>query len=180
MTDRYTRTAVALHWLIAVLIFAVFPLGVYMHGLPLSPYKLRLFSYHKWIGVTVFMLAVLRVTWRATHLPPSMPGTMADWEKLAAHATHYALYVLIFIIPVSGWLMSSAKGFQTVWFGVLPLPDLVGKDKELGDMLLEVHKVLNYLLFGLVLAHIGAALKHHFVERDDVLVRMIPFLRKRP
>jgi len=78
MTDRYTRTAVTLHWLIALLIFAAFPLGVYMHDLPLTPYKLRLFSYHKWIGVTVFMLALMRVTWRATHRPPSMPDTMAD------------------------------------------------------------------------------------------------------
>jgi cytochrome b561 len=126
------------------------------------------------------MLGVLRVAWRATHRPPSMPDSMAGWEKLAAHATHYALYALIFIIPVSGWLMSSAKGFQTVWFGVLPLPDLVGKDKELGDLLLQVHKYLNFLLFGLVLGHAGAALKHHFIERDDILSRMLPFLRRRP
>jgi cytochrome b561 len=180
MPDRYTRTAITMHWLIALLIFAAFPLGVYMHELPLSPDKLRLYSYHKWIGVTIFLLALIRVSWRATHRPPPMPESMAEWEKLAAHATHYALYALIFIIPVSGWLMSSAKGFQTVWFGVLPLPDLVGKNKELGDMLLEVHKVLNFLLFGLVLAHIGAALKHHFIERDDILARMLPFLRRKP
>jgi cytochrome b561 len=180
MTDRYTRTAIGLHWLVALLIFAAFPLGVYMHDLPLTPYKLRLFSYHKWIGVTVLMLAVLRVTWRLGHRPPPLPESMAAWEKLAANATHYALYALIFIVPVSGWLMSSAKGFQTVWFGVLPLPDLVGKDKELGDLLLEVHKYLNFLLAGLVLAHIGAALKHHFIERDEVLARMVPFLRRKP
>ncbi|MBI5007743.1 MAG: cytochrome b [Nitrosomonadales bacterium] len=179
MTDRYTGTAITLHWLIALLIFIAFPLGVYMHELPLSPDKLRLYSYHKWIGVTVFMLAVIRVYWRATHRPPAMPDSMANWEKFAAHATHYALYVLIFIIPLSGWLMSSAKGFQTVWFGVLPLPDLLNKDKELGDMLLEVHKMLNFLLFGLVLGHVGAALKHHFIERDDILARMVTFLRRK-
>jgi len=178
MNDRYTRTAISLHWLIALLILAAFPLGLYMHDLPLSPYKLRLYSYHKWIGVTVFVLAVIRLYWRTTHLPPSMPQSMANWEKLAAHVTHYALYVLILTIPISGWLMSSAKGFQTVWFGVLPLPDLVGKDKELGDMLHEIHEALNFLLCGLVLAHIGAALKHHFIERDDILARMVPFLRK--
>ncbi|MDO8925542.1 MAG: cytochrome b [Sideroxyarcus sp.] len=178
MNDHYTPTAITLHWLIALLIFVAFPLGIYMHELPLSPDKLRLYSYHKWIGVTVFMLAVVRIYWRATHVPPALPDSMPGWEKFAAHATHYALYVLIFIIPVSGWLMSSAKGFQTVWFGVLPLPDLVGKDKELGDQLLEVHKLLNFLLFGLVLAHIGAALKHHFIEHDDILARMVTFLRK--
>lgn len=178
MNDHYTPTAITLHWLIALLIFVAFPLGIYMHELPLSPDKLRLYSYHKWIGVTVFMLAVIRVYWRATHVPPALPDSMPGWEKFAAHATHYALYVLIFIIPVSGWLMSSAKGFQTVWFGVLPLPDLVDKDKELGDLLLEVHKLLNFLLFGLLLGHVGAALKHHFIQHDDILARMVTFLRK--
>ena len=178
MTEQYTRTAITLHWFIALLIFAAFPLGVYMHELPLSPDKLRLYSYHKWIGITVFMLAVIRLYWRATHRPPALPVDMPGWEKFAAHATHYALYALIFIIPLSGWLMSSAKGFQTVWFGVLPLPDLVGKDKELGELLLEVHKLLNFLLFALLLGHVGAALKHHFVQHDDILARMVTFLRK--
>lgn len=179
MTDRYTQTAVTLHWLIVLLIFAAFPLGLYMHDLPLSPHKLRLYSYHKWIGIMVLLLALIRVYWRATHRPPAMPESMAKWENLAAHAMHFALYVLIFVIPITGWLMSSAKGFPVVLFGVLPLPDLVGKNKELGDALLEVHKVLNFIMLGLVLAHIAAALKHHFIERDDILVRMTPFLRKK-
>ncbi|MFZ2163623.1 MAG: cytochrome b [Sideroxyarcus sp.] len=178
MTEQYTRTAITLHWFIALLIFAAFPLGVYMHELPLSPDKLRLYSYHKWIGVTVFILAVIRLYWRATHRPPALPASMPGWEKFAAHATHYALYALILVIPLSGWLMSSAKGFQTVWFGVLPLPDLVGKDKELGDLLLEVHKLLNFLMLGLLLGHVGAALKHHFIQHDDILARMVTFLRK--
>ena len=179
MTDQYTRTAVTLHWLIALLIFAAFPLGLYMHDLPLSPYKLHMYSYHKWIGVTVFLLAVIRLTWRTTHRPPAMPDTMQNWEKFAAESVHYLLYVLIFAVPVSGWLMSSSMGFQTVWLGVLPLPDLVGKNKELADVLHEVHEMLNYLMLGLVFAHVGAALKHHFIERDDILVRMIPFLGKK-
>lgn len=173
---RYTRTAVTLHWAAAALIFATFPLGVYMHDLTLSPYKLRLYSYHKWIGVTIFLLAVLRVAWRSTHRPPPLPATMPNWEKLAANTVHYLLYALIFAVPLSGWLMSSAKGVQTVWFGVLPLPDLLAKNKELGDLLKEVHESLNIAMFGLVLAHIGAALKHHFIERDEILARMIPFL----
>ncbi len=179
ITDHYTRTAIALHWVVALLISVNFPLGVYMHDLPLSPDKLRLFSYHKWIGVTVFVLAVLRVLWRSTHRPPPLPDTMPHWEKLAAHATHFLLYALIFAVPLSGWLMSSAKGVQTVWFGVLPLPDLVDKNKELGDLLKEVHEGLNFAMLGLVLTHIGAALKHYFIERDGVLARMIPFLGRK-
>jgi len=175
----YTRTAIALHWLIALLIFAAFPLGVYMHDLPLSPDKLKLYSYHKWMGITVLMLMALRVSWRATHRPPPMPSTMQTWEKFAAQSVHVLLYVLLFAIPLSGWLMSSAKGFQTVWFGVLPLPDLVGKDKELGKLLEEVHEMLNFVLLGLVIAHVAGALKHHFIERDDILARMLPFLRRK-
>jgi cytochrome b561 len=179
MSNQYTRTAISLHWLIVLMIFAAFPLGLYMHDLPLSPHKLRMYSYHKWIGITVLLFAVIRVYWRATHRPPAMPESMKNWEKLVAETTHYALYFLMFAIPVSGWLMSSAMGFQTVWFGLLPLPDLVNKNKELADMLHEVHEVLNYGLLALVAGHIGASLKHHFIERDEVLVRMVPFLRKK-
>jgi cytochrome b561 len=180
MVDHYTRTAITLHWTIALFIFAAFPLGVYMHDLPLSPHKLRLFSYHKWIGVTIFLLAVFRISWRSTHRPPPLPATMPSWEKYAAHTVHFLLYVLIIVVPLSGWLMSSAKGVQTVWFGVLPLPDLVPKNKELGDSLKEVHESLNFTMAGLLVAHIGAALKHHFIERDDILARMLPFLRNKP
>lgn len=178
MPNRYTHTAVSLHWLIALLIFATFPLGVYMHDLPFSPDKLRLYSYHKWIGVTIFMLAIIRLAWRATHRPPPLPASMPKWERYAAEGVHYLLYALLFLIPLSGWLMSSAKGFQTVWFGVLPLPDLVGKNKELGDLLQKVHELLNFSLLGLVLAHVGAALKHHFIQHDTILERMLPFLRR--
>ncbi len=178
MTDQYTKTAVTLHWLIALLIFATFPLALYMTDLHLSPLKLRLYNYHKWIGIIVLALALFRLYWRTTHRPPAMPETMKKWENIAAHAMHHTLYLLILVIPVTGWLMSSAKGFQVVLFGVLPLPDLVGKNKELGDLLKEIHETLNYLMLGLVVAHVAAALKHHFVERDDVLTRMVPFLKK--
>lgn len=170
-SGRYTRTAIALHWLIALLIFGAFPLGVYMHDLPLSPTKLQLFSYHKWIGVTVLLATVARLAWRVMHPAPAMLD-MPRWQKVLAHGIHHLLYVLLFAIPLSGWLMSSAKGFQTVYFGVLPLPDLVGKDKELGELLEEVHEFLSYTLLALVGAHIAGALKHHFVERDDTLRRM--------
>lgn len=176
MNERYTPTAIGLHWLIALLIFAAFPLGLYMHDLPLSPTKLKLFSYHKWIGVTIFMLALIRLWWRARHPAPALPQTMQKWEKIAAHGTHHTVYLLLFIIPLSGWLMSSAKGFQTVWFGVIPLPDLVGKNKELGATLETLHSFLNFTLLVLIVGHIVAALKHHFLVRDDILTRMLPWV----
>lgn len=168
---RYTRTAIALHWLMAVLLFGAFPLGVYMHELPLSPTKLQLYSYHKWIGITVLLAAAARLAWRMTHPAPAMLG-MPKWQVFLAHGIHQLLYLLLFAIPLSGWLMSSAMGFQTVYFGVLPLPDLVGKNKELGDLLKGLHEALNFTLLALVAAHVAGALKHHFVERDDTLRRM--------
>ena len=174
MNNRYSRTAISLHWLMAVGIIGTFALGIYMHDLPLSPTKLQLYSWHKWAGVTLFMLLILRLAWRIAHPAPPLPQTMPSAVRVAAHAAHWVLYALMIMIPLSGWLMSSAKGFQTVWFGVLPLPDLVAKDKALGDLLQEVHQVLNFTLLFLVIAHAFAALKHHFVDRDDVLTRMLP------
>ncbi|MDP2806022.1 MAG: cytochrome b, partial [Gallionellaceae bacterium] len=164
---RYNNIAIALHWLMALLIFVVFPLGVYMHELPLSPTKLQLYSYHKWLGITVLVLAMARVFWRAKNPPPPLPYDTPNWEKMVSHATHLTLYFLLLAVPLSGWLMSSAKGFQTVWFGVLPLPDLVGKDKELGHLLELVHQGLNLLLLGLVGMHIAAVIKHKFIDRDQ-------------
>jgi len=169
---RYTSPAVILHWLIALLIFVGFPLGVYMHDLPLSPTNLQLYSYHKWIGISVLLLVGLRLVWRVTHTPPPLPADLKAWERAASHAAHGALYLLMIAVPLTGWLMSSAKGFQTVWFGVLPLPDLVGKDRALGETLEDAHEILNFVMLGLVSLHVAAALKHHFVERLPFLQRM--------
>lgn len=174
MSTHYTSTAKALHWGIAVLIFGMLALGFYMTGLSLSPTKLQLYSWHKWVGVSVFVLVVLRLAWRVAHRPPALPSHMAPIERLAAHLGHHLLYLVMFAIPLSGWLMSSAKGFQTVWFGVLPIPDLVAKDKALGDLLQTVHLALNFVLIAVLLGHIGAALKHHFINKDEVLTRMLP------
>ena len=177
-STRYTFTAIRLHWLVTFLIIIAFPLGIFMSDMALSPLKLQLISYHKWLGITIFLFAVIRLIWRVKNPPPPLPESLLNWQKTVTHVVHYLLYVLIFAIPLTGWLMSSAKGFQTVYFGVLPLPDLIGKDKELGDLLKEVHEILNFTMLGLVIAHAAAALKHHFIEHDDILVRMLPFLDK--
>lgn len=172
--DRYGGAAQTGHWLTVLLLIGSFSLGFYMTDLALSPIKLKLYSYHKWIGVTVFLLAALRFGWRVAVPPPALPAGMAPWEKRAAEATHRLLYLLLFAAPLSGWLMSSAKGFQTVYFGLLPLPDLLHKNPPLGEALTEVHVTLVWMLLGLVALHVAAALKHHFVNRDDVLSRMTP------
>lgn len=170
---RYTRTAIGLHWLMAVGLAGTFLLGLSMHELPPSPQRLRLYAWHKWAGVTLFLLALLRLRWRLAHRPPPLP-VMPAWQRLAAQWVHGLLYLLMFAVPLSGWLMSSAKGFQTVWFGILPLPDLVGRDKALGDALTVLHRALNYLFLGLVVVHVAAALKHQFHDRDGLMLRMLP------
>jgi cytochrome b561 len=173
-THRYTTPAIALHWLMALLLVGLFAVGLYMHELPLSPWKLKIYSWHKWAGVTAFLLVLARLAWRHSHRPPALPAAMPAPLRFAAHAGHAVLYVLMIAIPLSGWLMSSAKGFQTVYFGVLPIPDLLEKNKELGDLLKEVHETLNFLLAFVVVGHVGAAFKHHLIDKDDVLTRMLP------
>ena len=171
---RYTAPARLLHWLMAALLIGLLALGFYMSDLPLSPEKLQLYSWHKWAGVTAFILLAIRLLWRATHRPPALPASMSATAQRMAHLGHLALYALMIAIPLSGWLMSSAKGFQTVYFGVLPIPDLLAKNPELGELLATLHGGLNLLLALTVLGHAAAALKHHFVDRDDVLRRMLP------
>ncbi len=179
-TERYTRTAVAIHWIAALLIIGNLAWGLYMVDLPLSPAKLKYYSWHKWTGVTIFTLAALRLLWRLRHRAPPLPASMPGWERTAAHVSHVLLYVLFFAGPLTGWLFSSAAGFQTVWFGVLPIPDLIGKNKELADVLQLVHRSIAYTLGGLIVLHAAAAVKHHVHDRDDVLQRMVPFLKQRP
>ena len=173
---RYGVIAMAAHWLVVLLLIGSYSLGFYMEDLPVSPAKLKLYAYHKWNGVTIFALVALRLTWRLWSPPPPLPVSMPGWEKRAAEISHRLLYLLVFAVPLSGWLMSSAKGFQTVWFGVLPIPDLLSKNPPLGEALETVHWALNKMLLGLVSLHVAAALKHHFIDRDEVLTRMTPCL----
>ncbi|NOT17203.1 MAG: cytochrome b [Sulfuriferula sp.] len=176
MNNRYTYPAIGLHWLMALMIVLTWPLGLYMSDLPLSPYKLQLYAYHKWIGMVVLMLLIARVLWRLTHRPPALVAGLPRWQVVAAHSVHVALYGLMLAVPLSGWLMSSALGFQVVLFGVLPVPDLISINKPLGATLKSVHEWLNYGLLSLLIIHVGAALQHHFMLKDDTLRRMLPCL----
>jgi cytochrome b561 len=173
-SDIYTTTAKTLHWCMAVLLMGMLGLGFYMADLPLSPDKLQLYAWHKWVGVSVFLLVWLRLVWRITHRPPPYPASMSRAQQWLAHGGHWALYGLMVIIPLTGWLMSSAKGFQTVWWGLWPIPDLLAKDKALGHSLQELHEALNGLLLVLIGGHAAAALKHHWIDRDGILNRMLP------
>ncbi len=175
-TPRYTATAIALHWLLALAIVGAFCVGLYMSDLPLSPTRLKLFNWHKWAGVTILALSGLRLLWRLGHRPPpDLP--MPAWQARAAHVVHGLLYLAFFAVPLSGWAYSSAAGFPIVWFGVLPLPDFVPVDKALAHQLKDLHELLAWGLALLVLAHVGAALKHQLVDKDGLLLRMMPARR---
>lgn len=171
---RYGLLAQLFHWLSALGVLALFVLGLIMVEMAFSPQQLKLYSWHKWIGVSLFALVVLRLLWRAWHPAPPLPATTPLWQQRLAQITHWALYGLLLLIPISGWLMSSAKGFQTVVFSVLPLPDVLAADEALGERLAAVHWWLNKTLLALVLLHAAAALKHHFIDRDGLIWRMLP------
>jgi cytochrome b561 len=175
---RYGAPAIASHWLLALLIAGNFAFGLYFIDLPFSPQKLRYFSWHKWAGAMVLPLAAILLGWRAFHGEHPLPAAMPDWEKQLSRFTHVLLYLFFFTSPLSGWVYSSAAGFQTVLFGVWPIPDLIPRNREIAEALKAVHRWINYALAVTVIVHVAAAIKHHVVDRDDVLVSMIPFLRK--
>ncbi len=174
--ERYNAGAIALHWVTAALIVVNLLLGVSMVQLGISPRKLNWYLWHKSIGTSVFLLTSLRLAWRVARAHPA-PASMAAWQQRASRLSHGALYGLLFLVPLSGWLYSSATGVQVVYLGVLPLPSLLPKDRALADALRVVHVGCNLVLAGVVVLHVAAALKHHFVDRDSVLARMLPFLR---
>jgi cytochrome b561 len=170
---RYTRTAMALHWFLALAILGAFALGLYVADLSPSPERLRLITWHKWAGITILALSGLRLLWRLTHRPPA-DVPMPAWQLRAAQVMHLALYGLFFAVPLAGWAYSSAAGHPIVWFGVLPLPDFVPVDKVLADDLKELHEALAWALVAVAAVHIAAALKHQFIDRDGLIDRMRP------
>jgi len=170
---RYDAMSIALHWLLALAIVANFSLGVYMHELPLSPWRLKLFNWHKWAGITILAFSALRLLWRLLRRPPA-DVPMPPWQRRLAHAVHLALYGLFFAVPLAGWAYSSAAGFPVVVFGVLPLPDWMPVSPLLAKVLKGAHEFLASVLGVLVILHVAAALKHHLIDRDGLLQRMRP------
>jgi cytochrome b561 len=174
--QRYTPTAMALHWLIAVLIIGTFTLGLVMTDIPgITPTKLRYFSWHKWAGVTVLLLATLRLLWRLVNRAPAYPRSMPLWQQRAAHTLHGLLYLLIFAVPLSGYFFTLAAGVPVVYFGLFQLPVLIQPDPALKPVLEAVHYWLNMVMAGLVGLHVAAAFKHLLLDRDGIMQRMLPF-----
>jgi len=155
----------------AGLILAGLFMGWTMTDMAISPQRLRIFNYHKWVGVTVLVLALVRLIWRLTHRPPALPA-MPSWQRRLAKFGHGLLYVLMLVVPVAGWIYSNASGYPVVYLGVVPLPDLVERNKELADAWVQVHGNLAMILGVLIGLHVLAALQHQFIVKDDTLGRM--------
>jgi cytochrome b561 len=171
MTDRYTGTAITLHWTMAALVITALAMGWIMTDMVSSPLKLEVFSWHKWIGITVLALLFVRASWRLWHPgPPLLP--MAAWQRHSAQFLHGFLYLMLLLQPVTGWLYSNAAGRPIVYLGLIPLPNLVAKDKALAGTFRELHGTGAVVLAVAVGLHLLAALKHHYIDRDDTLRRM--------
>ncbi len=178
MTPRYRWPTISLHWLTLVLIVAAYVLATLLEDMKLSPLKLQLYAWHKWVGMSVLFLLPLRLLMRRLD-PIDHRAELTGLEVKISAAVHGLLYLSLICVPLFGWLNSSAAGFSVVWFGVLPLPDLVGKDKALAEIFEELHEGSVNLLIALVLLHAAAALYHHHFRRDGVLARMVPGLKRK-
>ena len=175
---RWGSIAQLLHWVIVALIIVQVTLALIADNVT-GYKKIAPLAYHKSVGITILGLATLRLIWRWTNPTPALPDGLKPYERALAHFTHAALYLLLFAQPLSGWMMSSARGFPVSWFKLIQLPDLVPRSKPLYEALLQTHDLLALALGAVVLLHVAAALKHHYVLKDDVLRRMLPFTKTR-
>jgi cytochrome b561 len=174
--NRYGTVAVGLHWLMAVLLISLVALGMYMVQLPDAGFdtrKITLILYHKDLGMLALALVILRLAWRVTGVLPALVARLPEWQKVVARFAHLSLYALMIALPVSGWLMSSAAGFPVTVLGILRVPDLIGHDDYLFQFFVAVHRWLSYALIALTGVHAVAALRHHFIFKDDTLRRML-------
>jgi len=175
--DRYGAIAILFHWSMALLVIGLAALGLYMVTLPdvgFNTKKVTLVLYHKELGLLVFVLLATRLAWRVTHILPRLVERLPDWQKIAARFVHLSFYALLFALPMTGCLMSSAAGIPVSFFGLFMLPDFAHRDYDLFQRYIAIHKWLGYVLILFIFVHAGAALRHHFVFKDDTLRRMLP------
>ncbi len=177
-TESWNGVAKSLHWLMVVLILALFILGWMATSWPLSPTKLKLFFWHKSLGITVLGLALLRILWRLTHGRPPLPLNMPRWERYAAEASHVLLYGFLLAMPLSGWIINAAANFPLKVFRLFTLPAIVAPDKALQSLAQTIHLSLFWIFASLLVLHIAAALRHHIILKDGVLLSMLPSLRE--
>jgi len=184
---RYGVISQALHWVIVALIITQYVLAKLAesagHDKAAHPaaalQQLALLARHKSVGLTIFVLALLRLLWRWYSRPPPFPATMPRWQAIFAKLTHYAFYVLLLLLPMSGLVMSAASNYPVSYFGLFTIPNVVAPDETLKEIMKERHEMLFDILVIVAVMHVAAAFKHHFVDRDDVMRRMLPWAQHR-
>lgn len=170
--DQFGIISILLHWVMAILLIGLVCLGLYMTSIPISAEKLKLYGWHKEYGILVLMLVIVRITWRLSNMNPSL-ASLASWERKAARAVHWAFYGFMFALPMTGWLITSAAGLPVSFFGLFLLPNLISSSDELRNLFEQIHEWLAYGLIATFCLHVAAALKHHFINKDDILKRML-------
>jgi cytochrome b561 len=169
--DRFGIVSISLHWIIALLIIGMLFVGLYMADLPKGPEKLKFYGWHKEFGMLILALLMMRLTWRLSNVTPTL--NIPRWERIAARAAHWALYVLMFAMPITGWLVTSAAGLPVSFFGLFVIPVLIEPNKELKHVFAILHEYIAYGLIAVICLHVAAALKHEFIDKDDILRRML-------
>lgn len=175
--NSYGVVAKSFHWLMAILIIFLLAVGLTMADMENSPDKLKLIGLHKEFGIVVLFLASLRLGWKILDVSPLLPEGYSVAAKFVAKLAHFGLYALMFAMPITGWLMSSAAGFPVSMFGLFIMPNIAAPDKEFGHFVRDLHETLAWVLMGLIALHILAALLHHFYYKDNILKRMLPNFR---
>lgn len=170
--NRFGIITITLHWVMAILIIGLLILGIYMVELPVSLAKLRYYGWHKEYGLLVLGLAIFRLFWRFYNINPRLD--LSFLEKLAARSVHWAFYFFMFAMPITGWVITSAAGLPASFFGLYTLPNIVSPNEETRLLFQEIHQWLGYALILTITMHASAALKHHFINKDNILKRMLP------
>lgn len=175
---RYSPFAKTLHWLIAGLLVVQFVLAELADDAATESLELARLANHRSVGITILLLALVRLVWRSVQSPPPLPAATPRWQVVGAAISHWSMYGLLFALPITGWLMTSAENDPVSWFGLVTLPDFVAPNESLAEALEEIHETLAWLLAGIASLHLVAALKHALINRDGVFSRMtsIPML----
>jgi cytochrome b561 len=176
---QYGGGARLFHWLTVAMLAAIIPIGLVMGDLPRGWIQNTFFVTHESLGLTVLALTLARFLWRLAHPAPPPSASLTPIERLASGGVHALLYLVLLVMPITGYLFVSFSGIELRYLGLVPVPALVAKEKPLADLALAVHFTLQWAIYGLATMHIGAALHHHFMRRNDVLQRMLPSLHRR-
>lgn len=171
--EHYGIVSKSFHWIMAILIIGQLTLGIYMTDMPKGDLKKEFYGLHKGVGILILLLVIARILWHFKNIRPSLPIDIQGWEKKASDFFHGLLYALMFFLPLTGWLMSSAGGYPVSFFGLFTLPNLISPNKMLGNFFGDAHTYLGYTFIAVIILHVLAALHHHFIRKNNVFRKML-------